>query len=395
MSGLGDGPGWLEEFRQHFVHTRPAHGNQAPEEPDLLPPSDDEEEEEEEQQLPDEHHVHWAQDNDEAEERDRRLEAQLRRNDRARLPGDFGVFEEDDEAEEALEPIEHEGERAAAAPRPPTWAQVAAEEAREKLGSLPSTIRAAWKNASLFQSDADGDAITESSSSSIGQRLKPSPYSSSYVPEGSSTDKDAISMLGKRSLDAMEQIYETGDYCFLCWWGDNGEDAVRADVWNKMVSLWMENIHWMGEEEAACTVSEYQYEHIVAPMRADGKRVGDFPPAMVLEHFTMHVLDPRLEAAAALRDLKLLRREILKSIRKTNAVTGDTCIDKDQISNLKNTMAMMRDIYAWPVKKMQFYVPEYRIDSKETKSLFSLHRNFEYAPKDTSKRRKRAVRPPR
>ena len=124
-------------------------------------------------------------------------------------------------------------------------------------------------------------------------------------------------------------------------------------------------------------------------MRNAGKLVGQFPPEMVIEHFNEHILDPRFEQVSTLRSLKYLRNEILKNMRKENIHTKESVIDKDQVRNLDSCLKMMRDVYNWNTKKMSFYVPQWRIDTESTKSLFSLQREFVFENQIASRKNKK------
>ena len=274
-------------------------------------------------------------------------------------------------------------------PTPPPKNLTQNEIIEKALGYNPSFRKEGWQNASLFSIPSTNEKESYSSAGNKDVNAKEKELDAISIHSSSSSGDEGIVAVTTQEDQLNDINYDNRGYCFLCWWGHNGEDAVRVDVWNEMLQIWMDNIHTMGELECAAAVSEFQLRRIYKPMRSAGKLVGLFPPEMVIEHFNDHILDPRFEAVSALRSLKLLRREIENNIRKENVHTKESVIDKDQVGNLKSCLTMTRDIYNWNVKKMNFYVPQWRLDSESTKSIFSLQREFVFEDRVTSRKNKK------
>ncbi len=251
-------------------------------------------------------------------------------------------------------------------PRNISVQEIELKRTEKELGFNPKIRKEGWKNTSLFSTQFLGDDDDDDDD------------------DDNDEFENELEILDDDDDDDDGKNYKNGKYCFLCFWGDNGEDPVREDPFNEMIQIWMDNVHCCGEEELAVAISEFQYQRIYIPMRAKGKKVGLFPYETVLEHFNIHVTDPRFEAFSIIRSLKLLRREIEKNLKKVNVHTREIVIDKDQVSNYDKCINMMERVYKWDVKKMIGFVDKWRIDTQKTKSVFSLQRQFEFTTTTTT-----------
>lgn len=296
------------------------------------------------------------------------------------------------------------------------------EEAIRVLGYDPKVRKDAWRNCGLFpdaDSDDDDDEEEEEMVSETNRPLSELTLSQKEKSLSKTMDlESAINVDPQRYAEIertfqkireeeerrlieqkqkqVDRIYDTGHQCVLCWFGDNGEDPVEADDWNRLAALWMHNRSMTSRDERAMIVAAYYRTHIYEPMRRQGKVIGLLTPQMAADHFTLHFQDPKSRQLDILRSLEVLRRRIDNKVMKTNSVTGESVPDSEQIKNMDVVVKLQERVYRWDTDKMACgNITKWRVSQEKLQSVFSLHRQFKFshAPTRTSfKQRKNRLR---
>lgn len=153
--------------------------------------------------------------------------------------------------------------------------------------------------------------------------------------------------------------------CFGCEYGYPGETApanahpALRGFWKLLADNYGKE---MGDDELARVLHVFFTENIQAPMAREGIHVS-FPPAMILEHLHVHMLEPTVNCGTAIRNLRCVERWLRDQVRVKNA-QGEYRVDLKSLKALLDTQRQIQMLYNAKPSRQLFYSDALKLDRR-------------------------------
>ena len=152
--------------------------------------------------------------------------------------------------------------------------------------------------------------------------------------------------------------------CFGCEYGmtnpDESQPALKA-LWK----LFSENFgKEMTNENLAEMMHEFFVKEIRIPMIQQGHDCPDWPVEMIIEHMEVHILEPTVNVANSIRNMKEIESLLMKQIRMENKKTGESKVDLKVLKALLDVQKHSQTLYNAKCTRQFGYSDQFKLDDR-------------------------------
>jgi hypothetical protein len=151
--------------------------------------------------------------------------------------------------------------------------------------------------------------------------------------------------------------------------GGGGDDGkVEPYVYNNIQQFVSQSIARMNDIDTCISAAVYWLINAVIPSGGTSPLIR---PKEIHDHFfgIPCVLDFRLRASVMLREIVIMQRKSMRSMRLANAANGSSKLDLTQAKIYFDSIKAMKEIYAVNPKNTMFHAPDLPIDTDLSNSL--------------------------
>ena len=154
--------------------------------------------------------------------------------------------------------------------------------------------------------------------------------------------------------------------CFGCEYGmtspDENQPALKG-LW-KMFS---ENFgKEMTNENLAEMMHEYFQAEIRQPMLDQGHECPDWPVSMILAHIEVHILEPTVNVANQIRNMKYVENLLFKQIKLENTKTKESKLDLKTLKAIIDVQKQIQTLYNSKCTRQFGYSDLFKLDDRRS-----------------------------
>jgi len=154
--------------------------------------------------------------------------------------------------------------------------------------------------------------------------------------------------------------------CFGCEYGMTNPDETQPAL-KGLWKMFSENFgKEMTNENLAAMMHQYFREEIRIPMIQQGHDCPDWPIKMIIEHMEVHILEPTVNVANSIRNMKEIEHLLMKQIKMENKKTGESKVDLKVLKALLDVQKHSQTLYNAKCSRQFGYSDIFKLDDRRS-----------------------------
>ena len=154
--------------------------------------------------------------------------------------------------------------------------------------------------------------------------------------------------------------------CFGCEYGMTNPDETQPAL-KGLWRMFSENFgKEMTNENLAAMMHEYFEQEIRQPMLSQGHECPEWPVEMVLEHIEVHILEPTVNTANQIRNMKFVENLLFKQIRLENTANKETKVDLKTLKAVIDVQKQIQALYNAKCTRQLGYSDLFKLDDRRS-----------------------------